>query len=153
MRNRKDMNRFSFLNRGYAFKGLLAVLLCPTWSANPENRSFWQRGSYWLPKPLTSRAMTDKNNILKNMKCTSLINDVNFTVVTQGFSVCNKWCGHSPLHEGSELTYYGLYVHVMGAISSYMYCWHLENLVSGLGVLNLILNTFLFDVHGKAMNS
>ena len=25
MRNRKDMNRISFLNRGYAFKGLLAV--------------------------------------------------------------------------------------------------------------------------------
>ena len=26
MRNRKDMNRISFLNRGYAFKGLLAVI-------------------------------------------------------------------------------------------------------------------------------
>ena len=25
MRNRKDVNRISFLNRGYAFKGLLAV--------------------------------------------------------------------------------------------------------------------------------
>ena len=27
MRNRKGVNRISFLNRGYAFKGLLAVLL------------------------------------------------------------------------------------------------------------------------------
>ena len=27
MRNRKDMNRISFLNRGYAFKGLLAVFI------------------------------------------------------------------------------------------------------------------------------
>ena len=26
MRNRKDVNRISFLNRGYAFKGLLAVI-------------------------------------------------------------------------------------------------------------------------------
>ena len=30
MRNRKDVNQISFLNRGYAFKGLLAVIFAPT---------------------------------------------------------------------------------------------------------------------------
>ena len=29
VRNRKDVNRISFLNRGYAFKGLLAVYIYP----------------------------------------------------------------------------------------------------------------------------